>query len=80
MICIESLLLLLKRLIIIVVEVIDNNCELLVKMVFPCRNEKCERLFSTISNRNKHKRLKNHGPQSEDKIEIPFFNVLSIVI
>ena len=53
---------------------IDNNCELLVKMVFPCRNEKCERSFSTISNRNKHERGKNHGPQSEDKIEIPFFN------
>ena len=43
-------------------------------MVFRCRNEKCERSFSTISNRNKHERLKNHGPQSEDKIEIPFFN------
>ena len=43
-------------------------------MVFRCRNEKCERSFSTISNRNKHERLKNHGPHSEDKIEIPFFN------
>ena len=43
-------------------------------MVFPCRNEKCERSFNTISNINKNERLKNHGPQSEDKIEIPFFN------
>ena len=43
-------------------------------MVFPCRNDKCERSLSIISNRNKQERLKNHGPQSKDKIEIPFFN------
>ena len=36
-------------------------------MAFPCRGENCKKSFSTNSNRNKYKKLKNDGPQLEKK-------------
>ena len=40
-------------------------------MVFPCCNEDCKKSFSTKSNRNKHEKLKEHGP-TVTKTRIPF--------
>ena len=48
---------------------------LFVKMVFTCCEENCKKSFSTKSNWNKHERLKNHRPQTDDKNESPFFDV-----
>ena len=31
-------------------------------MVFLCRDKNCKKSFSTKSNRNKHEKLKKHGP------------------
>ena len=43
-------------------------------MVFTCRKENCKKSFSTRSNRNKHERLKNQRPPTDDKNEIPCFD------
>ena len=43
-------------------------------MVFTCREENCKKSFSNNPYRNKHERLKNHRPQTEDKNEIPLFD------
>ena len=48
-----------------------NGSNYLLKMDFPCRGENCKKSFSTKSNRNKHEKLKNHGPQLEEKTKIP---------
>ena len=45
-----------------------NGSNYLLKMAFPCRGGNCKKLFSTKSNRNRHKKLKNHGPQLEEKL------------
>ena len=48
-----------------------NGSNYLLKMAFPCRGENCKK-----SNRNKHEKLKNHGPQLEEKTKIPCLNYL----
>ena len=48
-----------------------NNCNYLLKIAFPCRGENCRKLFSMKPNRSKHEKLKNHGPQLEEKTKIP---------
>ena len=48
-----------------------NSSNYLLKMDFLCRGENCKKSFSTKSNRNKHEKLKNHGPQLEKKTIIP---------
>ena len=40
-------------------------------MVFLCCNEDSKKSFSTKSNRNKHEKLKEHGP-TVTKTKIPF--------
>ena len=45
-------------------------------MTFPCRGENCKKSFSMKSNRNKNEKLKNHGPQLEEKTKIPCFDNL----
>ena len=36
-------------------------------MAFLCHGKNCKKLFSTKSNKTKHEKLKNHGPQLEEK-------------
>ena len=45
-----------------------NGSNYLLKVVFPCRGENCKKSFSKKSNRNKHEKLKNDGPQLQEKI------------
>ena len=33
-------------------------------MAFPCRNENCDKEFSTKFNRNKHERIKRYAPEN----------------
>ena len=44
-----------------------NSSNYLLKKAFPCRGENYKKSFSTKSNRNKHEKWKNHGPQIEEK-------------
>ena len=48
-----------------------NGINYLLKMAFPCRGKNCKKSFSTKSSRNKHKNIKNHGPQFKEKTKIP---------
>ena len=55
--------------------VIDKRQQLFVED-FPCRGENCKISFSTILVETNMKKLKNHGPQLEEKTKIPCVNNL----
>ena len=53
-----------------------NGSNYLLKVAFPCRGENCKKSFSKKSNRDKHEKLKNDGPQLQEKTKFPCFDNL----